>query len=130
MDLEKIFKNLIIIDAVMLVVTLIVAFNESDYIIELQEQLPQGINATGAGIIFNLLIVIAYIVNLFMLYKYISFGKPLYLILFCISILLSLMSGVLVMNAFLYTLAWLGSAISGALLVLLYYSPIKTKFEK
>ena len=130
MDLEKIFKNLIIIDAVMLVVTVIVAFNESDYIIELQEQLPQGINATGAGIIFNLLIIIAYIVNLFMLYKYISFGKPLYLILFCIGILLSLMSGVLVMNAFLYTLVWLGSAISGAILVLLYYSPIKTKFEK
>ena len=130
MDLEKVFRNLILADLAILVAMVIATFNESDYITALVEQVDQGIYDTGAGMMFALVFLIVYLVNLFMLYKYVSFGKTLYLILFGISIVLSLMSGTVVSSAFQETLAWLGGAVSGAILVLLYYSPIKSKFEK
>ncbi len=130
MDLEKVFRNLILADLAILVAMVIATFIEPDYITALVEQVDQGIYDTGAGMMFALLFLVVYLVNLFMLYKYISFGKTLYLILFGISIVLSLMSGTVVSSAFQETLAWLGGTVSGAILILLYYSPIKTKFEK
>ena len=130
MDLEKVFRNLILADLAILVAMVIATATEPEYITALIEQVDQGIYDTGAGMMFALVFLIVYLVNLFMLYKYISFGKILYLILFGISIVLSLMAGTVVSSAFQETLAWLGGAVSGAILVLLYYSPIKSKFEK
>ena len=130
MDLEKVFRNLILADLAILVAMVIATATEPEYITALLEQVDQGIYDTGAGMMFALLFLVVYLVNLFMLYKYVSFGKTLYLILFGISIVLSLMSGTVVSSAFQETLAWLGGAVSGAILVLLYYSPIKSKFEK
>ena len=130
MDLEKVFRNLILADLAILVAMVIATVTEPDHITALLEQVDQGIYDTGAGMMFALLFLVVYLVNLFMLYKYVSFGKTLYLILFGISIVLSLMSGTVVSSAFQETLAWLGGTVSGAILILLYYSPIKTKFEK
>ena len=130
MDLEKVFRNLILADLAILVAMVIATATEPEYITALIEQVDQGIYDTGAGMMFALVFLIVYLVNLFMLYKYISFGKTLYLILFGISIVLSLMSGTVVSSAFQETLAWLGGVVSGAILILLYYSPIKSKFEK
>ena len=130
MDLEKVFRNLIFADLAILVAMVIATATEPEYITALLEQVDQGIYDTGAGMMFALLFLVVYLVNLFMLYKYVSFGKTLYLILFGISIVLSLMAGTTVSNAVQETLAWLGGAVSGAILILLYYSPIKSKFEK
>ena len=130
MDLEKVFRNLILADLTILVAMVIATATEPEYITALIEQVDQGIYDTGAGMMFALLFLVVYLVNLFMLYKYVSFGKTLYLILFGISIVLSLMSGTVVSSAFQETLAWLGGVVSGAILILLYYSPIKSKFEK
>ncbi len=130
MDLEKVFRNLILADLAILVAMVIATATEPEYITALIEQVDQGIYDTGAGMMFALLFLVVYLVNLFMLYKYVSFGKTLYLILFGISIVLSLMSGTVVSSAFQETLAWLGGVVSGAILILLYYSPIKSKFEK
>ena len=130
MDLEKVFRNLILADLAILVAMVIATATEPEYITALIEQVDQGIYDTGAGMMFALVFLIVYLVNLFMLYKYISFGKTLYLILFGISIVLSLMSGTVVGTAFQETIGWLGGAVSGAILVLLYFSPIKDKFAK
>ena len=130
MDLEKVFRNLILADLAILVAMVIATATEPEYITALLEQVDQGIYDTGAGMMFALLFLVVYLVNLFMLYKYVSFGKTLYLILFGISIVLSLMAGTVVSSAFQETLAWLGGVVSGAILILLYYSPIKSKFEK
>ena len=130
MDLEKVFRNLILADLAILVAMVIATATEPEYITALVEQVDQGIYDTGAGMMFALLFLVVYLVNLFMLYKYVSFGKTLYLILFGISIVLSLMSGTVVSSAFQETLAWLGGVVSGGILILLYYSPIKSKFEK
>jgi len=129
MDLEKIFRNLIIADLAIIVAMVVATFNEPEHIRLLLEQTDQGIYDTGAGVIFALLFLLVYLVNLFMLYKYFRFGKILYLILFIVSIVLSLMAGTTVSSAFQETLAWLGGVLSGAILILLYYSPIKTKFD-
>ena len=130
MDLEKIFKNLIFIDVAIIVMMFIAVINEPAHITALGETVDQGIYETEAGLIFTLIHFIAYLVNLILLYKYVSFAKPLYLILFVVAILLSLMGGITVSDPFSATLIWVGGSVSGAMLILLYYSPIKTKFEK
>ena len=78
----------------------IATFNEPDHITALLEQVDQGIYDTGAGMMFALQFLVVYQINLFMLYKYISFGKTLYLFLFGAGIVISLMSGTVVTNSF------------------------------
>ena len=74
--------------------------------------------------------LIVYLINLILLYKFVSFGKVLYLILFILGIVLPLTTGPVISSSFTYTLEWIGGASSGAILVLLYFSPIKDKFVK
>ena len=103
-------------------------FTESEQLIAINENLYSGILETQAGFVVSTALLIAYLVNLYMLYTYVSFGKNLYLILFIVGIFLSLLSGDYAANAFENTLQWLAGITSGAILVLLYFSPIKDKF--
>ena len=54
----------------------------------------------------------------------------LYLILSILGIVLPLTAGPVISSSLTYTLEWIGGASSGAILVLLYFSPIKDKFIK
>ena len=80
-------------------------------------------------IIFGIGLLI-YLINLFLLYKFKSIGKQIYLILFIVLLVLSLLSPPNAVDSWLYVLDGLGMANSGAILVLLYFSPIKKEFEK
>ena len=53
-----------------------------------------------------------------------------YLIVFVLSIILSLIVGVGAADPWSYVIDGLGWSVSGAILVLLYFSPIKKEFEK
>ena len=53
-----------------------------------------------------------------------------YLILFVLLIVLTLLSPQSAMDPWLYVIDGLGWANSGAILILLYFSPIKKEFEK
>ena len=68
MDLEKVFRNLILADLAILVAMVIATATEPEYITALLEQVDQGIYDTGAGMMFALVFLIVYLVNLFMLY--------------------------------------------------------------
>ena len=71
-----------------------------------------------------------YLINLFLLYKFKSIGKQIYLILFIVFMVLILLSPPSAMDPLLYVLDGLGMANSGAILVFLYFTPIKKEFDK
>ena len=132
MDLEKVFKNIILLDLALVVLIFVSVFIEPVEITNISDNLDAGIfgdNESSLFLVIYLGLFIVYLINLILLYKFVSFGKPLYLILFLIGIFLGLVSGPIIMTSFTSTLEWLGGVTVGAILVLLYFSPIKDKFK-
>ncbi len=131
MNIEKIFKNIILIDIFLLILVFISVFFIPEDIEYISDNLGFGylsiLSETNVILVF-LVFIIAYVINLFLLYRFVRIGKNLYLFLFIISIVLSLLSGPEVLTSFQLTLDYLSGATSGAILVLLYFSPIKDKF--
>ena len=70
-----------------------------------------------------------YLFTLKLLYRFISYGKPLYLFLVVAGIVLNYFSGSVIYTAFSGMLDQIGGLISGSILILLYFSPIKNKFR-
>ena len=130
MDLEKVFKNIVLLDLAIFVLLFVSILIEPEEIASISESLGTGIWDENTIIIIFLGFLIVYLINLILLYKFISFGKVLYLILFILGIALPLTTGPVISSSFTYTLEWIGGASSGAILVLLYFSPIKDKFVK
>ena len=56
-------------------------------------------------------------------------GKPMYLVLFISELVLSLIMGPLASDAWMFVLEAIRFAISGALIFILYFTPIKDKFN-
>ena len=130
MDIEKVFKNIILLDFAALVLLFISIIMEPEEITNISESLGAGMwDENTIGLIF-IGFLIVYLINLILLYKFISFGKVLYLILSILGIVLPLTTGPVISSSLTYTLEWIGGASSGAILVLLYFSPIKDKFIK
>ncbi len=80
---------------------------------------------------YNLLYIVWIIVSLVSLYLLYTFKKPgkqLFMIVFLASIALTLFGGPVASDPIYYTLEGLGLAIVGALLIMLYYTPISKKF--
>ena len=96
---------------------------------------PQLMNVTpdaSDGIlgIISLLFLALYFLNLYLLYKFKNIGKQMYLFLFIFLSIYSLLLGTNAYDPIFYLLDGLGWAISGAILVFLYFTPIKKEFEK
>ena len=130
MDLEKVFKNIVLLDLAIFVLLFVSIVMEPEEITNISESLGTGIWDENTIIIIFMGFLIVYLINLILLYKFISFGKVLYLILSILGIVLPLTTGPVISSSFTYTLEWIGGASSGAILVLLYFSPIKDKFIK
>ena len=80
---------------------------------------------------YNLLYIvwiIVSLVNLYLLYTFKKPGKQLFMIVFLASIALTLFGGPVASDPIYYTLEGLGLTIVGALLIMLYYTPISKKF--
>ena len=127
MNLKTIFKRLILLDLSLFIVIIVTIFFESEEVIKFTENLdePSNVFLTLAAIW-----LLAYFVNLFLLYKFKSIGKQMYLIVFVLGIIFSLIVGAGAVDPWLYVIDGLGWSVSGALLILLYFSPIKKEFEK
>ena len=130
MDLEKVFKNIVLLDLAIFVLLFVSILIEPEEIASISESLDTGIWDENTIIVIFLGVLIVYLINLILLYKFISFAKVLYLILIILGIALSLTTGPVIFSSFTYTLDWMNGACSGAILVLLYFSPIKDKFVK
>ena len=128
MNLKTIFKRLILLDLLLIILLVVSVFFESEEVEDFNKYFESEFS-DSLLIIFGILMLI-YLINLFLLYKFKSIGKQIYLILFIVFIVLSLLLPPTATNSLLYTLEGLGMANSGAILVLLYFSPIKKEFEK
>ena len=125
MKLDIIFKRLILANVFLAIVFIIAAWNVNSQIVlefndnfELQDEL------------FFLILfwIIAYFVSCYLLYNFKKFGRQLFLIVFILGYLISLLSGPVAFDQLTYVLDSLGTAINGALLVMLYFTPISKKF--
>jgi len=130
MDTEKVFKNIVLLDFAVFVLLIISIVIEPEEISNISESLGTGMWDENTITLIFMGFLIVYLINLILLYKFVSFGKVLYLILSILGILLPLTAGPIISSSLTYTLEWIGGATSGAILVLLYFSPIKDKFIK
>ena len=127
MNLKTIFKRLILLDLSLFIVIIVTIFFESEEVRKFTENLDELSNVflTLAGIW-----LLAYFVNLFLLYKFKSIGKQMYPFTYIIALLLALLGGPIALDPWIYVLDGIEMSVAGALLVLLYFSPIKKEFDK
>ena len=130
MEIEKIFKNLILIDFGVLILIVISSMYQPQEILNLYNELDKGLlsNFENFSKITAIILFFLYLLTLNLLYRFISYGKPLYLFLIIAGLLFNYFSGTVIYTSFGGLLDQVGGIISGAILVLLYYSPIKNNF--
>tara|TARA_Y100000768_G_C23745622_1_gene571422 strand:- start:331 stop:723 length:393 start_codon:yes stop_codon:yes gene_type:complete len=130
MEIEKIFKNLILIDFGVLILIVISSMYQPQEIINIYDTLDDGFlsNFDNFSRIISLVLFFLYLITLNLLYRFVSYGKPLYLFLITAGLLFNYLSGSVIYTSFGGLLDQVGGIISGAILILLYYSPIKNNF--
>ena len=127
MNLKTIFKRLVLLDLSLIILIIVTIVFESEKVIKFTENLdePSNVFLALAGIW-----LLAYFVNLFLLYKFKSIGKQMYLFIYIVGFVLSLLGGPIALDPWTYVLDGIEMSVAGALLVLLYFSPIKKEFDK
>ena len=128
MNLKTIFKRLILLDLLLIILLIVSVFFESAEVADFNRYFENDFS-NAIFIIFGIALLI-HLFNLFLLYKFKSIGKQIYLILFIVLVILNLILPPHATDSLLYVLDGLGWSVSGALLILLYFSPIKKEFEK
>ena len=131
MEIEKIFKNLILLDFIILVLIVIVSMYQSQETIDLYNNINDGFlsNFEYFSRIISLLLFFLYLFTLNLLYRFVTFGKPLYLFLVISGLILNYLNGTVVYTSFSGMLDQIGGIVTGSILILLYYSPIKNNFN-
>ena len=129
MNLDLIFKRLVLIDVAIIsfFIALAVFIPESDVVSDFNLNIPEQHNFYYI-LIFVWLII--FYISIYLLYNFKPLGKQLYLANFIFVILLDLFGGPVALDEWVYVIDGLTSALSGAILVLLYFSPLKKKFIK
>ena len=127
MDLKKIFKRLILLDLSLFIVIIVTIFFESEEVRKFTENLDE---LSNVFLIFSGIWLLIYLINLFLLYKFKSIGKQMYPFTYIIALLLALLGGPIALDPWIYVLDGIEMSVAGALLVLLYFSPIKKEFDK
>ena len=130
MNLKIIFKRLILLDLSLLILMIIAVFYESEVVVAFNESVNPSSDICNMLDWIALIILVLFLVNLYLLYKFKSIGKQMYLFLFIIGSILSLLMGINAADPIFYLLDGFGWACSGAILVFLYFNPIKKEFEK
>ena len=131
MEIEKIFKNLILVDFALLILIVISSMYQSTDIIEVNQNLENGLFSEYEYFIriISLILFFLYLLTLNLLYRFISYGKKLYLFLVIAGLTLNFLNGSVVYSSFGSILDQVGGIVTGAILILLFYSPIKNNFK-
>lgn len=120
-DLEKLFKNVILIDVGLSILTLIVGMVEpSDY------GSSGGISAVLG--VLALIYLVLYFINLYLLYTFRPLGRSAYVPILVLGGVLGLLAGPYVLGALAYTLTWIGGMTAGAIIVLIHFTELKERF--
>ena len=130
MNLKKIFQRVILLDLTIMILIIISVFYQSDTVLAFNESMNPSNELNDMLGIIALISFIIYFINLYFLYKFKNLGKQIYLFLFIIGIIISLLSGTNASGPVMYTIDGLGWSISGVILGFLCFSPIKKEFEK
>ena len=130
MEIEKIFKNLVLLDFAILVLIVISTIYQSNNQNEINQYLEKGLltNYENFSKILSLVLFFLYLLTLNLLYRFISYGKHLYLFLIIAGLLFNFFNGSVVYTAFGSVLDQIGGIVTGSILVLLYFSPIRDNF--
>ena len=129
MKIKSIFKRLILIEIALIIFGIISLFFQSQEVINFNEDYNKSFDE-GFYMIGIFLFLIVYPVTIYLLYNFKSLGKQLYLILTIFGLVFSMFSGPVATDPWLYIIDILGCATTGAILVLLYFSPISKEFDK
>ena len=90
MNLKTIFKRLILLDLSLIILIIVAVFFETKEVADFNMYFENDYS-NALLIIFGIGLLI-YLINLFLLYKFKSIGKQIYLILFIVLMVLSLLS--------------------------------------
>jgi hypothetical protein len=126
MNLKNTFKKFVLLDLFLLILGISSIFFENETIISFNESVSPMSDMFGLIILFYF---IAFLFCLFCLYKFKKVGKQLYVFLFLLGVILSLLMGDSAQGPISYVIDGLGWANTGAILTLLYFSPIKKEFN-
>jgi len=123
--LEKIFKNLLILISVKLMFEFTL-LNEELYLISYN--LPLPISDIYAGALF-VIFLIAFFTALYFLFNFKKIGRNIFLFLIIFGTLAGLFTGPTIADPIEYLLQYLLAVADGAILVFIFFSPLKNKFE-
>ena len=126
MNLTVIFKRLILAYLLIALFFIIAPFFVSQSL--KVSNFNNSVDLDNAYYLLYIVWMIVSLVNLYLLYTFKKPGKQLFMIVFLASIALTLFGGPVASDPIYYTLEGLGLAIVGALLIMLYYTPISKKF--
>ena len=130
MNFKIILERLILLDLSILILLFISIFYESEIVVAFNESVNPSNNMTDTLEIIAIIFLVLYLVKLYLLYKFKSIGKQMYLFLFILGSVLVLLTGINASDPMLYLIDGLGWSCSGAILVFLYFTPIKKEFGK
>ena len=126
MDIKNTFKKLILLNIGLFLLVFTSVFFESDEVIRFNESLDA---IPTSLLIISFLWMIFYFVSLYFLYTFKKNGKKLFSILFILGIILNLPLGPSAVDSLMYTLDALSWCSQSAILVFLYFTPIKKYFN-
>ena len=130
--LENIFKNLLIAQFLLLIligVKVVFGFSLlSEELYLISYNLPLPIPDTYAVAVF-IIILIAFFAALYLLFNFKKIGRNIFLFLIIFGTLAGLFMGPTIADPIDYLLEYLLAVADGAILVFIFFSPLKDKFE-
>ena len=127
MNLKTIFKRLILLNLLLIILVIVSLFFESEEVARFNENLDQ---ISYMMFIIVVIWMLVSLINLFLLYKFKSIAKPTYLFLYIIGAILTLLTGPGATDAWTDVIGGIEMSVAGAILVFLYFTPIKKEFDK
>ena len=128
MNNESVFKKLNLFIGVVFIILIgktlmeITYMPEELYLYSLELPISTGL------VIFGLIVALVHLVSIFLLYFFVKIGKMLFVGSFILMIAVGLLSGVVIFDHIDYFLDSLHGVGSGAIILMLYSSPIKERF--
>ena len=126
MSLKTIFKRLILLELLLIFAVFFAVFFESEEVLSFNESMPIDDSITILLVVW----LLALFVSLYLLYNFKKIGKQLFLGVFISGLVLALILGPSAVDSWLYVLDAIECSISGVLIFILYFTPIKKEFEK
>lgn len=126
MNLKIIFKRLVLLNLSITIFFVVSIFfiPESGMV----ESFNQSVEAHDVYFFLAIIWILAFFFNTYLLYNFKKFGKSMFLYVFLASLLIALIGGPIALDPLFYVLDGMSMAISGALLAMLYLTPISKNF--